>query len=187
MVNYFSLDCIPQETERIYLKKIDCDEYFNSFHYYSLQEDIYSHLEFKPFKNKQDTKEYLNKLFERINSGKADYRFLILKSNNQLVGLFGFHSFDSYRQSVEFGYGVPPIMQRKGIFSEVAIHLIKYLHLNSEIHRIYAYTSVNNIASIKGLERIGFQREGLLKDYYLKNDNYFDAALYSYVKDYRKV
>ena len=182
MDDYFSLDLIPQETERIFFKKIDNHEYFNSFHNYSLQKDLYSHLEFDPFKNKKETKVYLEKLTKRIKSRNADYRYLIMKETNQFAGLFGFHNYDAYHQSVEFGYGVSPLMQRKGIFLEVSNHLIKFLFKTSKIHRIYAYTSAENLPSIKGLEALGFQKEGLIKDFYLKKQIYFDAFLYALIR-----
>tara|TARA_B100001989_G_scaffold3713_1_gene2490 strand:- start:38984 stop:39538 length:555 start_codon:yes stop_codon:yes gene_type:complete len=183
MNDYFSLDFIPQETNRIILKKIDLPEYFDDFHNYSLQEELYKHLEFSPFLAKEDTRKYLDKLNKRILTGKADYRYLIFKENNEFVGLFGFNSYDNYRRSIEFGYGVSPSMQRRGIFKEVSKHLIKSLFIDFNIHRIYSITAVKNNPSSKGLEKIGFQREGILRDFYKKNDNYFDAALYSLINN----
>ena len=120
MRDYFSLDFIPQETNRIHLKKIDSPEYFDDFHNYSLQKELYRYLEFSPFLDKKDTQKYLDKLNKRILTGKADYRYLIFKDSNEFVGLFGFHSYDNYRRSIEFGYGISPLMQRRGIFKEVS-------------------------------------------------------------------
>ena len=181
MRDYFSLDFIPQESKRILLKKIDSPEIFDDFHNYSLQKELYRYLEFSPFQTKEDTKKYLEKLNKRILTGKADYRFLIYKDSNKFAGLFGFHSYDKYRRSIEFGYGVSPLMQRKGIFNEVSKHMIKSLFRDFNIHRIYSITAVK-IASLKGLEKIGFQREGVLETF-KKNDNYFDAALYSLINN----
>ena len=175
----FNLDGMQQETERIYLRKIDSNDLFEPFHNYSLQKEIYTHLEFSPFKNRKDTKRYLEKLINRVNTGKADYRFLILKGSYDLIGLFGFHSFDNYRLSIEFGYGISPLMQRKGYFKEVSNHMICYLFNNLNIHRIYAYTSIQNKSSLKGLVSIGFEKKGVLKDFYLKDGKYFDAAIFT--------
>ena len=39
-------------------------------------------------------------------------------------------------------------------------------------------TFESNQASIKGLEKVGFKLEGVMKDYYRKNDGqWFDAVL----------
>ena len=173
------MDFIPQETNRILLKKIDSPEYFEDFHNYSLQKELYRYLEFSPFLKKKDTKIYLEKLNKRILTGKADYRFLIFKDNYEFAGLFGFNSYDEYRRSIEFGYGVSSLMQRRGIFNEVSKDMIKSLFRDFNIHRIYSITAVENLPSWKGLEKVGFQKEGILRDFYKKNNKYFDAGLYS--------
>lgn len=177
----FSLSCISQETKRIILKKINIS-HLDAFHAYSLQEKIYTHLEFPPFKEIADTEKYINKLKLRISSGKADYRFLFLKNTNTLVGLFGFHSYDDYRRSVEFGYGVSPSYQGRGIFTEVGSHIIYSLFKKTNIQRIFALTSVDNIPSIKSISKLGFQKEGILKDYYLKDKVFYNAYLAAIVR-----
>ena len=177
----FTLNFMPQETDRIKLERINYS-FLDAFHIYSLQDSIYTHLEFSPFKSLTDSKNYLEKLNSRISTGKADYRFLILKESKVLVGLFGFHSYDEERKSIEFGYGVSPKHQRKGLFTEVAQHIIFNLYKNTNIHRIYALTSVNNVASIKGLHKVGFKKEGVLKDYYFKNGEFFDAQISGMVR-----
>ena len=39
--------------------------------------------------------------------------------------------------------------------------MIFNLYKNTNIHRIYALTSVKNVASIKGLHKVGFKKEGV--------------------------
>jgi len=54
--------------------------------------------------------------------------------------------------------------------------------MHTEIHRIYAYTSINNIPSIRGMLSTGFIKEGEIRDYYLKDGVYFNAYLASRIK-----
>ncbi len=177
----FSLSCVPSETERLTFAKLD-DSLINEFYKYSKQEEIYEHLEFKPFLTIEETAKYLAKLKSRINSGKGDYRFILNKEKDEILGLFGMHSYDDYRKSVEFGYGVSPRHHRKGFFTEAALHLLSNLFVKTDIHRIYAYTSSKNLSSCKSLEKVGFQKEGIIRDYYLKDKKFFDAVLYSRIR-----
>ena len=176
-----TLDVVPDKTKRIKLKKISEAE-IDNFHEYSLQKEIYTHLEFDPFVKKSETLTYLKKLLERIKTKKADYRFLKFHESEEIVGLFGFHSFDEYRKSIEFGYGISPRHQKNGIFKEVTKHMINSLFMHTEIHRIYAYTSINNIPSMRGMLSAGFIKEGEIRDYYLKDGVYFNAYLASRIK-----
>tara|TARA_Y100000589_G_C27080557_1_gene599425 strand:+ start:435 stop:992 length:558 start_codon:yes stop_codon:yes gene_type:complete len=180
-MKYFKLEIIPQETERTRFTKLD-ESIINSFHEYSLQKEIYEHLEFEPFTTKKESLEYIEKLTKRIENGCADYRLINLKGSNEIVGLFGFHSYDNYRKSIEFGFGVSPKYQRKGFFKEISNHMIYSLFKNTDLHRIFAFTSINNNASIKGLESLGFTREGKIRDYYFKNGEYFDAVFYNKIR-----
>ena len=52
-----------------------------------------------------------------------------------------------------------------------------HLYKETNIHRIYALTSVHNVASVKSLNKVGFKKEGILKDYYFKNGMFFDAQI----------
>ena len=97
------------------------------------------------------------------------------------------NSYDSYRKSIQFGFEFFTKHHRKIIFTEIGTHFVNNVFQKSKIHRIYSYTSIFNKGSIRGLEKIGFQKEGIIRDYYFKNENHFDAILYSIIKEILKV
>lgn len=73
----------------------------------------------------------------------------------------------------ELGYILNPAYQRQGYGAEAAAALVNYAFTVRRMHRIYAHCNPDNTASWKLLERIGFQREGRLRQ-----NNFFrrDAA-----------
>ena len=174
----FDLNLISQEVENFKLKKVNY-EYLEHFYQYSLNKDLYRYLEFDPFTNLEECEKYILKLINRIKSGQADYRFIFRE--NILVGLFGFHNYDKKRNSVEYGYGVSPEFQNQGIFKIVTKFFLKELFSKTTIHRIFAITSVENEASKRSLESVGFNYEGCMRDYYLVKDKYVDANIYGIV------
>jgi ribosomal-protein-alanine N-acetyltransferase len=50
------------------------------------------------------------------------------------------------------------------------------------LNRVEALVYVENHASIRLLERLGFKKEGLLRQYFRRDDTYFDHWLLSLLK-----
>ena len=63
----------------------------------------------------------------------------------------------------ELGYILNPAYQRQGYAAEAATALVDYTLRVRGLHRVYAHCNPENTASWKLLERIGFRREGLLR------------------------
>ena len=63
----------------------------------------------------------------------------------------------------ELGYILHPSYQRQGYGSEAAAALVRHVVTTGGMHRVVAHCNPENAASWKLLERIGFRREGLLK------------------------
>ena len=63
----------------------------------------------------------------------------------------------------ELGYILNPAYQRQGYAAEAAAALVEHAFVVRGMHRIYAHCNPENIPSWRLLERIGFRREGLLR------------------------
>jgi RimJ/RimL family protein N-acetyltransferase len=50
------------------------------------------------------------------------------------------------------------------------------------LHRVFADTDPRNAPSIRVLERLGFRREGLLREHYLVQDEPQDAVVYGLLR-----
>jgi ribosomal-protein-alanine N-acetyltransferase len=148
------------------------------FHEYSILPGLYEHLEYAPFRTLEESRKYLEKLIQRSSASDAQYWFICFAESGKVVGSIGLHSLDSRRATVEVGYGVSPAYWGRGIFSAACAVLVEHVFQELGLHRIVARTSTANIASIKGLEKLGFRREGVMRDYYRSIDgHWFDAVL----------
>ena len=58
-----------------------------------------------------------------------------------------------------------------------------YAFQQLQVHRLYATPFSSNLASQRALEKAGFQREGLLKDYHFKQGIYLDAIIYGRISE----
>lgn len=86
-------------------------------------------------------------------------------------------------QSCMIGYWMGAKHAGKGHMFAALGMAIPYIFKGLELHRIEAACIPDNAKSIKLLERAGFQREGLLRQYLKINGQWRDHALYSKLAD----
>ena len=118
---------------------------------------------------------------------KSDEFFAIeLKSEHKVIGniYMGKRDFNSR----ELGYVLNEKYQRQGYGSEAAKAIMQY-YFKEGMHRIFAETCPDNIASWKTMEKIGMQREAhLRKNVSFHQDAegnpiYWDTYIYAMLKD----
>jgi [ribosomal protein S5]-alanine N-acetyltransferase len=90
-----------------------------------------------------------------------NYTFAIEnKSNGNFIGLFGLKlGKDKYLRG-EVWYKIHPDFWKKGFATEGLIAVIDFGFETLKLHRIQAGCAVNNLASIRVLEKAGMHREG---------------------------
>lgn len=159
------------------------DNGLSDMYEYSKDARLYQFLEFPPHRTLDDTKQYLEKLKNRSTSGTGYYWFVQLLSSSKLIGTFGVHSIDWRKQAAEIGYGIAPAYWHRGYFDEALQLVLEHLFESLGFHRVTATTAYDNVASIKALERRGFVKEGVLRDFYLSyQGKRYDAVLMSLLK-----
>ncbi len=124
------------------------------------------------------------KWIDLYNSEIPDHnRWVIIDKETSLrLGTCGFHNWDKRNNRIEIGYDLLPEYWGKGYMREALTKAIDLVVNTMNIHRIYALTHTENARSIKILEKLGFKKEGLLKDHYFFRGKYYDHFLYSLIK-----
>jgi RimJ/RimL family protein N-acetyltransferase len=83
----------------------------------------------------------------------------------------------------EIGYALSTPYQGRGIMPVALGLLVRELFATTEIFRIEARCAVDNVGSQRILERLGFVREGLLRDYFVLRGRRIDNYLYALLAD----
>lgn len=98
-----------------------------------------------------------------------------IEFNGVFCGVIGVYtqSFE-YQHSVEIGYWIAQAFWGKGIASEAVIKFTDFVLSQSHITRCYAPVFAENKASMRVLEKAGYELEGILKNAICKNHQYFD-------------
>ena len=79
----------------------------------------------------------------------------------------------------ECGYSLSTPFQRKGLMPVALRQFVDELFGRTRLHRLEARTAVENVASQRVLERLGFRREGTLRAYFQLEGTWVDNHLYA--------
>lgn len=94
--------------------------------------------------------------------GKWFQAAIELKSTEEMIGDVAFHvKKDDERQAL-IGYSLARPFWGHGYAFEAVSELLRYLFMELDLHRLIAECDVENIASWKLLEKLGFRREAYL-------------------------
>lgn len=124
------------------------------------------------------------KLYESKSFEERGVRYLLFL-NSEPDKLVGYVNFDNIIRGVfqacTLGYAMAPPFQGKGYMQEALEELIKYVFQTYNLHRIQANYVVGNEKSAKVLDKLGFVKEGLAKDYLLIDGKWKDHILTSLI------
>lgn len=101
-----------------------------------------------------------------------------LKDTDELIGDLGCYMKKDDMRQARIGFTLGVRHWRKGYITEVTPCLLRYLFEDMNVHRVAADCDVDNIASYRTLEKLGFRREAHFVESYLVNGVY--ASEYHY-------
>lgn len=116
------------------------------------------------------------------NMTPASYVFCLeLVDTKQFIGLIALNIGKPNYKTAELWYKIHPDHWRNGYATEALSCILHFAFIDLKLHRIEAGCAVENIASIKVLEKVGMKREGMKRKILPIRgewkDNYFYAML----------
>ena len=124
---------------------------------------------------------FISSMKERVALKQNDWiqYAVALKDTDELIGDLGCYiKKDDVRQA-RIGFTLAAKYWRKGYISEVIPYLLEYLFEDMDIHRVAADCDVENIASFRTLEKLGFRREAHFVESFLVNGVYTSECHYA--------
>lgn len=122
----------------------------------------------------------LNEIHENFRSQTALKWGIALRSDDTLIGTVTLFNFENQR--AEIGYGLDRSHWGNGYMHEALQALIAYAFQELGLHRIEADVDPRNSASIRTVERLGFEREGYLRERWQVNGEIQDALFYGLLR-----
>jgi [ribosomal protein S5]-alanine N-acetyltransferase len=122
--------------------------------------------------------ERINRMFERFENGEHIEFAICTRVTGDLIGGIGLGITARHKRG-GLGYWLGVDYWRQGYATEAARAVLTYGFQTLELHRIEAGYYPRNPASGRVLEKIGMQREGLMRGDVLKGDQFEDTVLYA--------
>lgn len=111
--------------------------------------------------------------------GKTHNRWgIVRRADGRLIGTCGFHHWEKAYFRAEIGYDLAPDCWGQGYMGEALRAAIDHGFTRLGLHRMDAYIYTGNPRSFRLVEKLGFQREGLLRDYFSLDGKFYDHYLY---------
>jgi ribosomal-protein-alanine N-acetyltransferase len=169
------------ETKRLRLRQLTMDDIDFVYQHFSNPRVTEFLLDEPPLSDISQAREIIE--FYQQPETKCLYRWGIsLKNDGQLVGTCGFHKWNKRDLHAEIGYDLSPDFWGQGIMSEALRAAIQNGFGRMGLNRIAAIVYPLNQRSLQVLHKLGFQTEGLLRDYHHLNGNFYDHNILSLLK-----
>lgn len=123
------------------------------------------------------------RFYQREFRDSTGYPFFIFtkEGNNLLGGITLSNVRRGVTQSGSIGYWIGQPFQKNGYMTEAVKALGVYAFKELGLHRIDAASLQENLASIRVLEKCGFQKEGLARQYLCINGQWQDHLLFGWL------
>ena len=122
------------------------------------------------------------KMYKAVIEYKAENENEEMVTQRKIVGVCGFTSICHLNQRAEFSLYIAPDLQGHG-FGETALRcLILHGFSNKNLRQIWG-ESIDGNPAIPMFEKLGFKREGTLRQFYFKDGTFHDAHRLSILRD----
>jgi [ribosomal protein S5]-alanine N-acetyltransferase len=115
-----------------------------------------------------------NNYFKRA---KTIIPWVVVDQNADLAGFVKLFDIQ-YRSKAEIGYWLAEPLWGKGLMPEAIEAVVTFAFDQLGLHRIYATTHVDNRASQRVLEKVGFKKEGVLRMHGRLQGKWADSVMY---------
>ena len=117
---------------------------------------------------------------EQIRQWYADQQEVIwgatLIGEDKVIGSFSLFDWQRYHNRAQIGYDLARRYWGQGIGSEAVRALLRFGFERMKLHRIEAYTIIDNHASVRMLQKLGFQLEGVRRQYSWEEDGAYHGS-----------
>ncbi|MDM5248281.1 GNAT family N-acetyltransferase [Lysinibacillus sp. G4S2] len=169
------------DTERLVLRELtenDAQDVFNCFS----NPDVLRHYGQKPLTSLDQVKQIIINFSKNYDEKRGIKWGIALKGQKSIIGTIGFQEWSTEHKRADISYALFPENWGKGYAKEAVHRVISFGFQEMDLLRIGAIVFTENDASNKLLEKLGFEKEGVLRNYMHQNGVPFDTNIFSLIK-----
>ncbi|MES2614924.1 MAG: GNAT family protein [Bdellovibrionota bacterium] len=171
------------ETKRLLLRPF-CDDDCHDLHGWASSINVTRQVNWDRHRNLDETREFIRIIKELSERNSLIFMAVELKSTKQAIGSVGiFQRSDLSRYTLELGYCLGEQWWGSGYILEASLAIVDYGFLTMHyLERVEANCVVENHASRRIMEKIGMQREGVLRNFFEKDGKMHNSYMYSVLR-----
>jgi ribosomal-protein-alanine N-acetyltransferase len=150
------------ETRQLVLRRprlSDADDIFDS---YAADPEVTRYVTWCPYNDRSEVAPFLHSRLARWDSGEEFSWAITRPPDDCVVGMIACRMRE---HAVDIGYVMSRNYWNRGYTTEVANAVVDWASNLAFVYRVWAVCDVENKASARVLEKIGMQREGILRRY----------------------
>jgi RimJ/RimL family protein N-acetyltransferase len=168
-------------TNRLSLRWISAEDVDDVYIIYS-DPEVMRYWSTPPLADRNAASKLVNEIHESFKRRELLKWGIALRKDDTLIGSVTLFHPDFTHRRAEIGYALGRPHWGQGYMQETLKAVLTYAFEVLEFHRIEADVDPRNVASIRTLERLGFQREGYLRERWQVNGEIQDALFYGLLR-----
>lgn len=168
------------ETERLILRPLQLTD-LDDLYEYAQDPPVYENGMWQPYESLDAARRHLEAVISQYFDGLMWWA-LEHKADGKMIGRCELSHVDREDKRAEISFALHREYWRQGIMTEAMQRTLDYAFNTMQLNRIYAVTLTDNIASHALLEKLGFQREGRLREFSQVKGYPEDVYLYARLK-----
>ena len=182
-----NLDCVFQEfphleTERLVLRRLYLSDAKSLFAILA-DEEVTKFYDDEAFTKISQAREQLESWAGGFDARRSVRWGITLREDDNVIGTCGYYGFHGWHARASIGYELARSCWRQGIMTEALDAVIGFGFREVGLNRIQAVVMPENDGSNKLLEKLGFQREGVSREYENWGEKgYVDVLMFSLLR-----
>lgn len=169
------------DTTRLQLIEVTPEHGPALFHILS-NEDVTRFYGMDPLRKQEDALHIIESFKQTFDSRQGIRWGIVIRDSGTFIGTIGLNHLSLYSKKAEIGFELDPAHWRRGYAAEAIEAVLTYVFETLGLYRMGAVTFLENRASIQLLTRIGFEEEGILRDYLFQGGTSHDGRIFSLLK-----
>ena len=169
------------EASRVRLRHLEESDTDSLFEIFSDREAM-RYWSAPPFEERAEAAKLLAEIHEYFRQKTLFQWGIARRDDDKIIGTSTLFHLDGKNRRAEIGYALNRQFWGNGFVNEALTALFNFAFAELNLHRIEADVDPQNSASIRVLERLGFQKEGYLRERWIVGGEIQDALFYGLLR-----
>ncbi|TKI68531.1 GNAT family N-acetyltransferase [Lysinibacillus mangiferihumi] len=144
--------------------------------------DVLRHYGQKPLTSLEQVKQIIQNFSTNFKEKHGIKWGISVQGQEEIIGTIGFQDWSVEHKKADISYALFPNSWGQGYAKEAVGKVISYGIQEMNLVRIGAIVFTENEASNKLLKALGFEKEGVLRNFMHQNNMPYDTNVYSFIK-----